>query len=219
MSTSWSPSAKQERDDAVDPEPARRRRRPALRRTPTIAESAIDEQHEQPDDPERARSRRASRAPPAARGRPSAPSRARSRSDGHHPGRAPEQRDERDEPDRGERASRCPRSSSRRPAWPSSVTGRHVDELVDHALAQLVVLEHEAEDRDEDDRQREEREEDVERDRRGVLRAAVAEEVLDRARQRVRDARCAMSSGPRSERVEPAARRGSTADRSRLIAF
>ena len=61
--------------------------------------------------------------------------------------------------------------------------GKDVEELVDDTLAQLVVLQDEPEDRDQGDRQREEREEHPVRDRGRVLRAAVAEEVLDRPRE------------------------------------
>ena len=48
--------------------------------------------------------------------------------------------------------------------------GQDVEDLVDHARPEFVVLEDEPEDRDEQDRQREEREEHVEADRRRVLR-------------------------------------------------
>ena len=51
----------------------------------------------------------------------------------------------------------------------------------------LVVLEHEPEDRDERDRQRKEGEENAVSDRRRVLRAAIAEHVLDRAWKRAND--------------------------------
>ena len=57
---------------------------------------------------------------------------------------------------------------------PDSRDGQEVDQLVDDLLAELVVLEHEPEDRHERDRQREEREEHAVGDRRRVLGAAVA---------------------------------------------
>jgi hypothetical protein len=100
---------------------------------------------------------------------------------GHHSRRAPEERDQRDEADRGE-GRRDSLDRVRDVPLAGLRDRQDVDELVDDVLAQLVVLEDEPEDRDEDDREREEREQDVERDRRGVLRQPVAEEVLDRAR-------------------------------------
>ena len=100
----------------------------------------------------------------------------------HHPRRSPEQGDERDEADRRERGGDA---LDRLPDLILALRGhgQHAEQLVDDALAELVVLEDEPEDRDEQDRQREEREEDAERDRRRVLRAAVAEHVLHCAGQ------------------------------------
>ena len=69
-----------------------------------------------------------------------------------------------------------------------SVTGRKAMSSSMTLLAELVVLEHEPEDRDERDRQRKEREEHAVGDRSGVLRAAVREHVFDRPRERSRDA-------------------------------
>jgi hypothetical protein len=76
--------------------------------------------------------------------------------------------------------------------------GQEVGELFDHSLPKLVVLEDESEDRDEEDREREEREEHAVRDRGGVLGAAIAEEVLDRAGQSGRD--------PADDLTEPVSR-------------
>ena len=124
----------------------------------------------------------------------------------HHPGCAPEQRDERDQPDRRER---------RRDLLDRLLDvvlcrlgdGKEGDELVDDRLAELVVLEHEPEDRDERDRQREEREEHAVGDRGRVLRAAVREHVLDRRRQRAHDAAhdaAEVLEGPPRESLERA---------------
>ena len=105
---------------------------------------------------------------------------------GHHSGRAPQERDERDEPDGRERGRdlldrlldvRLPRLRDR----------EEVDQLGGHLLPDLVVLEYEPEDRDEGDRQREEREQHAVRDRRRVLGAAIREHVLDRTRERAGD--------------------------------
>ena len=89
---------------------------------------------------------------------------------------------------------------------PDCRDGEEVDELVDDLLAELVVLEHEPEDRDERDRQREEREEHAVGDRRRVLRAAIREHVLDRARQRSHDAAhdsADVLEGPPCESLDP----------------
>ena len=105
----------------------------------------------------------------------------------HHPGRAPQQCDERDETDGRERGRDLLDRLLDVPL-PRLRDRKEGDELVDDLLAELVVLEHEPEDRDERDRQREEREENAVGDRGRVLRAAVREHVLDRARERSRDA-------------------------------
>ncbi len=101
----------------------------------------------------------------------------------HHPGRAPQQRDERDETDGRERCRDLLDRLLDVPL-PRLRDGKEGDQLVDDLLAQLVVLEHEPEDRDERDRQREEREENAVGDRGRVLRAAIREHVFDRAWER-----------------------------------
>ena len=55
-----------------------------------------------------------------------------------------------------------------------------VDDRVDHVLAHLVVLEHEAEHRDEDDGERRQREQDPVGDRRRVLPEPMGEVAVDR---------------------------------------
>ncbi len=70
----------------------------------------------------------------------------------HHPGRAPEERDERNEADRRERA-RDALDRLRDVGLSRLGDGEDVHDLVDHVLPELVVLEHEPEDRDEGDGQ------------------------------------------------------------------
>ena len=67
-------------------------------------------------------------------------------------------------------------------APPLSDSGSASTISLDHARAEIVVAEHDAEDRDEDDRERYEREEDAVRDARCVLAAAVGEVAVDRLR-------------------------------------
>ena len=98
---------------------------------------------------------------------------------GHHPGRSPEERDQEQEPQCGKRRGDL-LDRAAHVLLARRGDRQDVEELVDHGRPELVVLEDEAEDRDEQDRQREEREEHVEADRRRVLRATVAKEVLDR---------------------------------------
>ena len=73
----------------------------------------------------------------------------------HHPRRPPEERDEGDETDCGERA--CDALDRLLHVGPADGRAEEVGHLVDDPLAELLVLEHEAEDRDEEDGQRKER--------------------------------------------------------------
>ena len=114
----------------------------------------------------------------------------------HHPRGAPEERDEEEQPERGKRrGDLLDRAAD--VVLARRGNGQDGQQLVDHVCPDLVVLEHQPEDRHEQDRQRKEREEHVERDRRRVLGRAVAEEALDRERQRDDDpdARCPPARG------------------------
>ena len=98
-------------------------------------------------------------------------------------------------------------------SWPELGDRQEVDQLVDDLLSDLVVLEHEPEDRDERDGQREEGKQHAIRNGRCVLGAAVGEHVLDSAAEAraARPGRRRLRGRPASARAARPVRAGSAA--------
>jgi hypothetical protein len=93
----------------------------------------------------------------------------------HHPRSRPEEDEEADEANRtGRRRDRLDRALD--VLLPRGVDGKRLDHPVDDLLADVVVLEHQAEDGDEHDGKRCQREENAIGDAGGVLGAACGEE-------------------------------------------